>query len=281
MTHSHREPAPTGILSGDGATLVRALVYHHPTPEVVPAAFTGVVEPVRDVDSAIHDWRLCLRKLVASGDTQAHDIWATFSAWRRSYVTERYVGDVATMRAFLHWAEPLCEVESLGRMVLPKTRIDSKTALHAAWELHEAATACRERGEEGLGVSVPQRARLARGFVLGDEPLLVLADGGATLHADASGFRLADPSLPSMVVHGWRTEGGEVTALTDDGSVPLDSSAGSHLLVEVAPGAAEASVQQVPLTDVFDGLFTNLRQMAKLAAADHAPLFIRRGSPTD
>lgn len=269
-----------GVLAHNGAAMVHALVYHHDTPQEAPAAFAELVDPVRAEGAGIQDWHLSLRKLLAHRGDDIHDIWTTFATWRRTFVADRLVGDLATVHAFLDWADRVTDVTALHALNLGSARIEAKVAPTVAWQVLQAETICRARGCTGLGVSVPQRAGLVRGFVTGDEPLLLLADRDASVAAVASGIELSDPSLPArLLVHGWLVGSDGVTAITDEGPVELGNSIGGRLLAQVAPGVAHASVGPAPLTAVFSGLFLALRESAQLAASDHVPLFIRTGPP--
>jgi hypothetical protein len=274
----------TGLLSGGGATNVHGLVYHHPTPQSAPDSLATVVDPIPGDDGRVLDWRLSHGKLLAHRRDDEHDMWSAFAAWRSTYVFDRLLGDVALVKSFLLWADHVTDVTALHALNLPHARIDSKVAPRLVWQLNEAQTALRTRGEMGLGISVPERKGLVRGFVLTQEPLLLLADRGTEVRAVRSGLELIDPSTPSLpprlLVHGWVVaEAGGVTAITDGGPVQLGNSRGGRLLASVAPGIARASVGATTLTSVFSGFCVALREVAQLAATDRQRLWIRRAEP--
>ena len=268
-----------GILAGNGSAIVHALVYHHPVPQSAPDAFADLLDSERAPDGSVQDWQLSLRKLLAHRDDHVHDVWSSFATWRRTYVAERVVADVATVRSFLSWADKVTDVTACHALNLPKVSIEARLAPKLAWQVHEAQRVCRERGDVGLGISVPQRTGLVRGFVVGDEPVLLLSDHGASVSAVRDGLELVDAetSRPSMLVHGWVVDGHGVTAISDEGPVQLENSRAGRLLAHVAPGVAQASASAAPLASVFSGLFHGLRESATLAAADHVPLHIRTG----
>jgi hypothetical protein len=274
----------TGLLSGGGATNVHGFVYHHPTPQSAPDSFATVVDPIPGDDGRVLDWRLSHAKLLARRADDVQDMWSAFAAWRSAYVLDRLLGDVALVKSFLLWADHVTDVTALHALNLPQARIDSKVAPRLVWQLNEAQTALRTRGEMGLGISVPEHKGLVRGFVLTQEPLLLLADRGTEVRAVRTGLELIDPSTPSLpprlLVHGWVVaEAGGVTAKTDDGPVQLGNSRGGRLLASVAPGIAQASVGATTLMSVFSGFCLALREVAQLAATDREPLWIRRGEP--
>lgn len=278
-----------GVLARGGSAIVHALVYHHPTPQHAPASFENLIDaiPADDASGAggggggIRDWQLSLRKLLAHRGDHVHDVWTAFETWRRTYVAERLVGDVATVRAFLAWGDKVTDVTALHPLNLGTARIDAKVAPRVAWQVLQAETTCVQGGYVGLGVSAPQRAGVVRGFVTGDEPLLLLADGDASVSAVRSGLEVVDPTLTSLpgglLVHGWVVGADGVTAISDEGPVELGTSVGGRLLAQVAPGVAQASVGPVSLGAVFAPLFLALRESAQLAASDHVPLYIRTG----
>jgi hypothetical protein len=267
-----------GILSGDGTAMVHALVYHHPTPEQPPPALADLVEPVPGTTEDNRDWQLSMRQLLAHRDEHVHDVWSAFTTWRRGYVADRVLGDVATVRAFLRWADTVRDVTTLHPMNLLNACIPVKSAARVAFEVHEVEKAARERGELGLGITVPQRSGLVRGFVLEAEPLLVLADDHAAVYALPDGLRLTSPDMQPLLVHGWLVEADGVSAISDEGPVPLGGAAAGRLLVQIAPGVANASVGPVPLRSVFSGLMLGLRESAELASIDRIPLWIRTGN---
>jgi hypothetical protein len=191
------------------------------------------------------------------------------------------LGDVATVRAFVSWAATIGDVSTLHALNLPSSRIEWKTAPRAAYEAHQIAAVSRQRGDIGLGITVPQRIGIVRGFVLGDAPLLLLSDGSATVSAVRDGLEIVDPKaagLPrSLLVHGWVLDADGLTAISDEGPVSMANSAGGRLLALVSPGVANASVGPAPLCSVFANLMAGLEDAANLAASDHTPLWIRTG----
>ena len=209
-----------------------------------------------------------------------HDVWSSFTAWRRTYVSERVVGDVAAVSAFLHWADRVIDVSALHALNLPRTKIESRAAATVAWQAHNARDICRQRGEVGVAVSVPQRQGIVRGFVV-DEPVLLLSDRGTEIWAVADGLEVVDPTLEDgptkMLVHGWLVDGAGVTALTDEGPIGLGNSRGGRLLCQVAPGVVHAAVGPAPLASIFNGLFDAVEATANQASADHLPLYVRIG----
>lgn len=270
--------AMRGILSGEGTAMVHALVFHHASPEQPPPALAELVEPVPGTTEENRDWQLSMRELLAHRDRHVHDVWSAFTTWRRGYVADRVLGDVATVHAFLHWADTVRDVTTLHPMNLLNARIPFKSAARVAFEVHEVEKEARHRGDTGLGISAPQRSGLVRGFALDKEPLLVLADEQAAVHAVPEGLRISSPDGGSLLVHGWLVEADGVSAFSDEGTVPLGGSAAGRLLVQIAPGVANASVGPAPLLSVFSGLMLGLRESAELASIDRIPLWIRTGN---
>lgn len=263
--------------------MVHALVYHHPTPQTAPAPFDHLADAIHAEDGSVLDWQLSLRKLLSHRDEHVHDVWSTFATWRRTFVADRLLGDRATVRAFIKWADKVSDVSLLHALNLDNACIEAKMAPRVLWQVQQAETVCRRRADVGLGISVPQHPGLVRGFVVGDEPLLVLADQEVEVRALRNGLQVIDPSvtlsaLPSEVlVHGWLVDSEGVTAITDEGPVSLGHSRGGRLLMQVAPGCVHASAGPAPLTAVFSVLFEALRDSAGLASSDRVPLYIRTG----
>jgi hypothetical protein len=274
--------AMNGLLAGNGTAMVHALVFHHPTPQQTPPGFAELANPVPGADGRIQDWQLSMRKLLANRGEHVHDVWSSFAMWRHTFVADRVLGDVATVTSFLRWADGVCDVSTLHPLNLGSACIPAKAAARVAWQAHESEVACRQRGEAGLGVTVPQRAGLVRGFVLQDKPVLVLGDGEAAVSAVATGLEVANlraGSAPAtLLVQGWVVDAGGVTAISAEGPVPMGGTTGGRLLARVVPGVANASVGPATLSAIFSGLLVGLRECAQLAASDLVPLWIRTGN---
>ena len=99
---------------------------------------------LRADDGSVQDWQLSLRKLLAHREDHVHDVWSSFATWRRTYVAERVVADVATVRSFLAWADKVADVTALHALNLPKVSIEAKIAPKVAWQVHEEKV-CRLR----------------------------------------------------------------------------------------------------------------------------------------
>jgi hypothetical protein len=254
--------------------MVHALVHHERAPQVPPSVLADVVDPVHDADGSVRDWRMNVPKLLGQRADSVHGIRHEFVKWRSGFVTERLLGDMATVRAFLQWAARVTDISALKVIGLGQARIDQKVAPRVAWQVHEAAGACRARSETGLGVMSPKRTGVVRGFAVSDGPVVVLADLHTSVSATTSGFELREGGALSLLAHGWLVEPDGVTAITDDGQVPLGNSLGGRLLAQVAPGVSQSSAAPVPLTSIFSGLLVHLPEMALLAARDRTSLLI-------
>jgi hypothetical protein len=270
--------APTaGVLAGGGSAMVHALVQHRPAPSAPPPALASIVDPVQDADGTVRDWRMNLPRLLSQRAESVHDLRHEFVKWRSAFVTESLIGDMATVRAFLQWADHVTDVSALKVIGLGHARIDQKVAPRVAWQAHEAAVACRARGELGLGVMSPMRTGVVRGFVVSDGPVLVLADAHASVTATAAGFEVRDGDAEPLSANGWVVEPDGVTVINDDGQVALRNSLGGRLLAQVAPGVSKAAAAPVPHTSIFSGLLMNLPEMALLAARGRTSLLISTG----
>src|SRR5689334_9590291 len=100
---------PTGVLAGAGSAMVHALVYTGAVPHEPPAELADVAAAVVDDDGAVRDWKVDLTTLLRDHDAHVHDLSRAFTEWRSSFVTESVIGDVATVRAFMLWADPLAD----------------------------------------------------------------------------------------------------------------------------------------------------------------------------
>ena len=104
--------------------------------------------------------------------------------WRGSYVTERLIGGVATVRAFIDWADRHCDVSALHGLRLAEAHFSPHSVMRVARQASEAADLCRRLGESGLGLLGGERLGLVRGFVTsgGPGPSQRLVEGSGSRH---------------------------------------------------------------------------------------------------
>lgn len=271
----------TGILAGDGTAMVHAQVFRRPTPQQPPSEFADAVEPVLDTDpragGVVRDWQLSMGRLLGRDDGAVHDIWSQFTAWRRQYVAERVLGDLATVRSFIAWADGVRDAHRIHPMLLPSAEITTRDAAVIEGAMRDLRDRARRSGEHGLGISMPQRAGLVRGFLLAEDRSLLLAHGRTEVWATADGLLVMDGSNgPGLLVHGWELGPQELTAFTADGAVRLGGTDAARLLVLVAPGVAQASVGRASVSSIFAMIIDGMREMAGLAAGEFLPLHLRR-----
>lgn len=271
----------TGILAGDGTAMVHAQVFRRPTPQQPPSEFADAVEPVLDTDprtgGVVRDWQLSMGRLLGREDGSVHDIWSGFAAWRRQYVAERVLGDLATVRSFITWADRVRDTHRIHPLLLPTAQIATKDAAVIEGAMRDLRDRARHSGEHGLGVSVPEHAGLVRGFLLAEERSLLLAQGSTQIWATSDGLLVTDGSGGAgQLVHGWELGPQELTAFTSEGAVRLGGTDAARLLVLVAPGVAQASVGKAPVSSIFAMIMDGMREMAGLAAGEFRPLHLRR-----
>jgi hypothetical protein len=271
----------TGILAGDGTAMVHAQVFRRPTPQQPPSALADAVEPVLDSDphagGVVRDWQLSMGRLLGRDNGAVHDIWSEFNAWRRQYVAERVLGDLATVRSFIAWADGVRDTHRIHPMLLPAAQVTTGDAAVIEGAMRDLLDKARHSGEPGLGVSVPQRAGLVRGFLLTEERPLLLGLGATQVWASSDGLLVTDGTgQPGLLIHGWELGPQDLTAFTTDGAVRLGGTDAARLLVLVAPGVAQASVGRASVASIFGMIIDGMREMAGLAAGEFLPLHLRR-----
>jgi signal transduction histidine kinase len=156
--------------------------------------------------------------------------------WRSSYVTERLIGDVATVRAFIDWADRHCDVSALHGLRLAEAHFSPHTVMRVARQASEAADLCRRLGENGLGLLGGERLGLVRGFVTSLGPVNVLTDRHASVIAGADGLTVYDNIAGKFNVTGWREDERGVVATSPEGEVTLGHGHAARLLQKMAPG---------------------------------------------
>jgi hypothetical protein len=260
---STTETSP-GVLADGGTALVRLFVFTRPVPQQAPPQLASLLEPERRRDGTVVDWHF-------SADATPADR-ERLRAWRSSYVTERLIGDVATVRAFIDWADRHCDVSALHGLRLAEAHFSPHSVMRVARQASEAADLCRRLGENGLGLLGGERLGLIRGFVTSLGPVNVLTDRHASVIAGVDSLTVYDNIAGKFNVSGWREDERGLVATTPDGEVALGNGHAAHLLQKMAPGYESVTVHPVPLTRIFAELIGFLPEMAQEAANSHTEL---------
>lgn len=254
-----------GLLAAGGAAALHATVQCGTVPQSAPPALQDVVEPVRDPDGALTDWRA----LPAASTDQR----IAFIRWRQNFVLERVLGDVAMVRSFLRWADHHLDVSAVHVLTLGSCRMEPAVLGRAEYQVKRANDVLRSRGETGLAVSSPERHGVIRGFAIDDAPVLLLAGGDARISAVRDGVHV-DTGGREAVVTGWENREGTVTAHTAEGEDDLSAGAAGQLLCRLAPGVDRAQAGPAPLATIFAPLLTFLPDLAHVAAVERKPLVV-------
>jgi hypothetical protein len=260
---STTETSP-GVLADGGTALVRLFVFTRPVPQQAPPQLASLLEAERRHDGSVVDWHL--RAEVSLADLER------LRVWRSGYVTERLIGDVATVRAFIDWADRHCDVSALHGLRLAEAHFSPHSVMRVARQASEAADVCRRLGESGLGLLGGERLGLVRGFVTSGGPVNVLTDRHASVTASADGLTVYDSVAGKFNVTGWREDERGVVATTPEGEVTLGNGHAARLLQKMAPGYESVTVHPVLLTRIFAELIGFLPEMAREAANSHTEL---------
>jgi hypothetical protein len=260
---STTETSP-GVLADGGTALVRLFVFTRPVPQQAPPQLASLLEAERRHDGSVVDWHF--RSEASLADIER------LRVWRSSYVTERLIGDVATVRAFIDWADRHCDVSALHGLRLAEAHFSPHTVMRVARQASEAADLCRRLGENGLGLLGGERLGLVRGFVISGGPVNVLTDRHASVTASGDGLTVHDNIAGKFNVTGWREDERGVVATTPKGEVTLRNGHAARLLQKMAPGYESVTVHPVPLTRIFAELIGFLPEMAREAANSHTEL---------
>lgn len=281
------------MLAGGGGKRLRALVYHSPTPEIVPAALRSFLVPVHDdlgdpVDWAVDPVRL--RTAVSEDPARTvPELYALYRQWRSGYVTDEALCDMATVRAFLDWSDGVCDSSAVRALLDAPVRIDPATATRFAGQLADAGRMLRVRNEFGVGLSDPGGSGLLRGFVSGSGMVTVMSMPGAALRVQEGRLYLDrtrlsavtdDPSstaASAVEVTGWVLDGEGIMLSTPAGPVPVEDDA-ALLFKQVAGNVTRVAVHEAPLTSVFAGLTVTGAGMALTAARSARTLVIAYGT---
>ena len=253
-----------GILDNGGTATTRLFVFTGRVPQEAPKQWADVLEAERHADGSVADWHL-VGAVDPSTRQQLRD-------WRAKFVTERLIGDVATIRGFLAWADKHCDVAALHGLRLAEAHFSPHTVMRVGRQAAEAASTCQQRADVGLGLFGGQRNGLIRGFATCDGPVTVLADKRARVVATADALEVTDPVAGAVQVSGWRTDEDGTVVTTPDGELSLGTGPAAQLLAKAAPGYDEVRVGPVPLSRVFAELFGYLPEMAREAANSHTEL---------
>jgi hypothetical protein len=261
------EVTPTdGLLAAGGTANLHAIVHCGPVPRSAPPAFADVSEPIRGEDGETKDWRLTT---AASTDQRI-----AFAQWRSNFITERILGDVASVRSFIRWADHHLDISAIHVLTLGACQLEPSSLARAEFQARRAEELLRQRGETGLGITSPQRHGLLRGFALDDQPVLLLAGGGASISAVRDGIEVRQDGRTAVITQ-WHVQDGQVTARTADGQeVSYGGSAAARLLCRLAPVVEDAQATTVPLATIYAGLLLHLRDLCHVAGTDQVPLMV-------
>ena len=274
---SSRKPSPpVGVLSAGGDAMMHVLACTASFPTTLPDRWRDLAAPVRDNRDRLIDWRLRPGVNRDTGALAAEE--DEFRSWRAQFQTERLIGDVATVRAFLDWAVSRLDVSALHPLRLAEGRIDPHDLSRAAWQASKAAALCRASGDLGVGVFAAHRDGMLRGFDCSQDEVTVLANDAATVRAVAEGLRVTCASHDSEIsVTGWQlnADGVQLTTTTGE-SVQADHGL-ARLLGAVSIGVSPAAVRPVPLSRVFSGVTSGIAEIARLGDVRHTPLLFSTG----
>ncbi len=274
--------ALTGLLAGTGADLLRATVVTRPLPERPPAELLEFLSPVYDAHAHLIDWRLAPHGSDPHATHQpmtSADI-AAYRAWRAEFVTERFLGERALVRAFLDWARPRCETRALDVLRLDAAHVDFHTALAMRLQLDHARRILDTGEDHGYGLyTAPGRRVASRTFIPADPPVVLLAAATSVLSVGPSGvsLQLSAESGDPITVTGWTSAAGSVHVRTPGNEVALDEGAAARLLQVAGRHAEFVEVRQEPLSTLLAPLLVFLRDATDLAGDTGCDLHIRSG----
>lgn len=268
----------SGTHAGLGGCTVWARVYTAPAPFTPPAHLRERVREVLDLSGARRDW------LPVSERDSATT--AALRQWRSTYVLERAVGDLATVRSFLSWARRRSDVSALleagAGTPFP---LESARATRALAQLQVAAALARMDQAPAFGLVRDEGSGLARSFVHDGADEVVLAGDGVALSLTTDGLVLAREEGAGTGLHvagsGSRTEVLEWRQLGDglhvrdgQGWRLLPDEQGAALLVALLPGAGHVRVVKAPVTSAYASLLTRLPEVLTHAASHAATTWL-------
>jgi hypothetical protein len=257
----------TGVLSKGGGAMVHLLISDPAFVHALPQRWQAHVAAVRDNHGELIDW-LPVPGLAADEREQ-------FLRLRGAYQQERLIADVATVRAFLRWADRHMDVCVLHVLRLPLGRIEPHDLAKACWQATTAGRLARAEAG-GVGVFAAGRPGLLRGFAT-STTLIAAADTSCEVRDGQ--LWVTSGSVHELPVSGWVTdaEGVQLTGL-DGSSVHADRRL-ARLLETVSMGTRAVDVRSISLGQVFAGITSGVAEMARLAESRQRPLLINSGLP--
>ena len=265
--------AGPGLLIDPGTAMVWLMMHHRPVPGAPPAEFDRLVAPVNNHHGDLIDWRFRPPSDGSHGDLS--DAFEGVHAWRERWLTERAVGDAATVRTVMSWGDRHVGVAALHVLGVPDGQLDAESVPLACLQAKKLRSAMAE-GQVGVALVDTGTDRVIRAFAPVEGATVLLSTPGAQAELNSGGVGLRLAGGVNGQLRDWSDDGHQITARTTSDTMTLVGGA-ADLLRQLAPGRAQVSVQASELTNLFAPLLASLVDMTQLAVGGHHALYVRRG----
>lgn len=194
--------------------------------------------------------------------------------------TRFLLGERAFITAFLDWASARCNVQLLGRLRLPATKVQYHDALRLHEELRAVRRMCESSDAAGLGVYTHDHSAPVRALMC-DSPRLQMQSSTTTLETGPEGLVLRNaradrPTLNSIAA--WDLSQASATVLSTNGLDELTNEE-AMLLSALGRGASQAEVRWTPLRQLASPLLEFLYEASELAGERRSGLSVWTATP--
>jgi hypothetical protein len=265
--------AGPGLLVEPGTAMVWLMMHHKPVPDAPPAEFDRLVAPVRNHHGDLIDWRFRPPSDGSHGDLSG--AFERVHTWRERWLTERAIGDAATVRTVMSWGDRHVGIPTLHVLGVPDAQLDPESVPLAGLQARKLRTAMAG-GQVGVALVDAGTSRVIRAFAPVEDPAVLLSATGALAELNQAGVMLRLATGVNGQLRDWSDDGHQVTARTTSDTMILEGGA-ADLLRQLAPGRTRVAVQTSDLMKLFSPLLASLVDMTELAGGGHHALYVRRG----
>lgn len=265
---------------------VEVVVRLAPPPSQAPEQLRDFVGPVLGAHGDLIDWVLQRREVLVDASGRGRSAAVAYLAWRSTFVWARTLGHNTQLERFrdfvttsgAEWGP----FNLLSRLEFPGSVVAPENARRLEHEIEQARLFLVASSRSGFGIYSPgQVGHLCTGttFDAAGHPeasLIMTRDDrsakwvpgqGLVVESRGTGAEGSGGAGETVVAFGFDAPSASFRIERADGTSRLADQATARLLAQIAPGAAQARVHEIPLSTVWAEVIVGLKEGSALAAA--------------